>query len=136
MLTYDVFLENYPEIRISKLAYTRIYNILISKINYVTFNRIDFNNEKEINTFKILLESILIDLYDKGILEDNTNSPNDVDPNVKSESIGEYKKEYFDTSKKTNKWENEEFINGINKLIYNHIKETYAHTGLMYRGNY
>lgn len=133
MLTYEQFKEEYQEIDIDKITFLKIQDEVLRKVNYVTFNRINFEEKAQLEIFVKLLISILLSLYSKNLIV-NRNNNNEMPNKIKSETIGEYKKEYFTpTTKELN--ENEKGKE-INDIIYQAIKETYGHTGLMYRGFY
>ena len=133
MLTYEEFKEEYQDISIDKSVFSFIESILLRKVNYLTFNRIDMTSEMEQERFYKLLASVIISLNFEGLIAQN-NSNSDSSGNIKSESIGEYKKEYFDSTSKT--LSESEKQKRINDLILKAIKETYGNTGLMYRGYY
>lgn len=133
MLTYEEFKEEYQDISIDKNVFSFIEATLLRKVNYVTFNRIDMTSEMEQERFYKLLASVIISLNFEGLIAQN-NSNSDSSGNIKSETIGEYKKEYFGSTAKT--LSESEKQKRINDLILKAIKETYAHTGLMYRGYY
>lgn len=133
MLTYEEFKEEYQDISIDKSVFSFIESILLRKVNYLTFNRIDMTSEMEQERFYKLLASVIISLNFEGLIAQN-NSNSDSLGNIKSESIGEYKKEYFDSTSKT--LSESEKQKRINDLILKAIKETYGNTGLMYRGYY
>ena len=133
MLTYEEFKEEYQDISIDKSVFSFIESILLRKVNYLTFNRIDMTSEVEQERFYKLLASVIISLNFEGLIAQN-NSNSDSSGNIKSESIGEYKKEYFDSTSKT--LSESEKQKRINDLILKAIKETYGNTGLMYRGYY
>ena len=133
MLTYEEFKEEYQDISIDKSVFSFIESILLRKVNYLTFNRIDMTSEVEQERFYKLLASVIISLNFEGLIAQN-NSNSDSSGNIKSESIGEYKKEYFGSTSKT--LSESEKQKRINDLILKAIKETYGNTGLMYRGYY
>lgn len=133
MLTYEEFKEEYQDISIDKSVFSFIESILLRKVNYLTFNRIDMTSEMEQERFYKLLASVIISLNFEGLIAQN-NGNSDSSGNIKSESIGEYKKEYFDSTSKT--LSESEKQKRINDLILKAIKETYGNTGLMYRGYY
>ncbi|WP_299034120.1 hypothetical protein [uncultured Anaerococcus sp.] len=131
MLTYEEFKEKHQEIDLDKTTFTLIQNNLLRTVNYVTFNRIDFSDKTQLETFNKLLASVIISLYINGFIVENMND-NSSEKELKSEAIGEYKKEYYDpNSRKLNDAEKQKKTDDI---IYKAIKETYGHTGLMYRG--
>lgn len=131
MLTYKEFKEKCPKLDLSEGIFLSLQRRIKRRIDFLTFERIkdnDLNLQKRVDEVTI---DILNELYfsDIGFLKDNES---DSSSNIKSESVGEYKIEYASA----NTLSSDKKDGLMESLIDERIRETFVHTGLMYRGIY
>lgn len=131
MLTYKEFKEKCPKLDLSEGIFLSLQRRIKRRIDFLTFERIkdnDLNLQKRVDEVTI---DILNELYfsDIGFLKDNES---DSSSNIKSESVGEYKIEYASA----NTLSSDKKDGLMASLIDERIRETFVHTGLMYRGIY
>ena len=131
MLTYKEFKEKCPKLDLSEGIFLSLQRRIKRRIDFLTFERIkdnDLNLQKRVDEVTI---DILNELYfsDIGFLKDNES---DSSSNIKSESVGGYKIEYASA----NTLSSDKKDGLMASLIDERIRETFVHTGLMYRGIY
>ena len=121
-LQYDEYIKLTND-TIEEIDYNNLYREMSRKINFYTFNRIDFEDEYLLELFQCCIAEM--------ILLKNTNAKllNDKDNNLASETVDQYSRTY------TNKSDTiKERIQSENRAIEQLIREYFLHTNLMYRG--
>lgn len=121
---------NYDDFKgvITETSFNRLCIVLESKIDYYTFNRINYENEKDYSLVKDCLSAMIYTLADEMKL--TSISVNQEGQRITSQSVGELKESYYVPTLK----EFQDFLKSQEKYIYNTIKNFFSHTGYMYRG--
>lgn len=121
---------NYNDFKgvINETSFNRLCIVLESKIDYYTFNRINYENEKDFLLVKDCLSAMIYTLADE--MKFTSISVNQEGQRITSQSVGELKESYYVPTLK----EFQDFLKNQEKYIYNTIKNFFSHTGYMYRG--
>lgn len=134
MITYEDYLAKGYADNIPQAEFDYIERIVKRRINYLTFNRFNYDNKEHIKYYNDIVLSVMLELTRNGLLneskyEDDTNTSQ----SIKSESVGQYKIEYaIGNSYQDMAQDKKDAI--IDSKIDRIIKEYLGHTGLMYRG--
>lgn len=127
-LSYQEFKDNGGDSNIPESLFDSYQSVMGRKIDYYTFNKIDYKDTEIVDLVKECLVNLISQVHDK------FNGYNFVVENdgriKKSESIGQQKEDYYvptvaDIDRMTKMEE---------RFIYREIKVYFGHTGLMYRG--
>lgn len=122
MMDYKRYKELTGDDEITSEFFNRLAKYIEGRINYYTFGRLDYERDKDRieECFIVCFEAIKSDMA----------MHDDKDKNIKSESVGDLKIEYY-VPQIT---ELNQIYNAKESKIYRIIKLYFAHTGLMYKG--
>lgn len=134
MITYEEYLAKGYADNIPQAEFNYIERIVKRRINYLTFNRFNYDNEEHIKYYNDILLSVMLELTRNGLLNENKCEDDaNTSQAIKSETVGQYKIEYaVGTSYQDMAQDKKDAI--IENKIDRIIKEYLGHTGLMYRG--